>query len=501
MTTTLQVITDTHAGCAAEGHGSQRKLTGVAADVLKGVLKEGRERTTLDGVVDLGDLIEHAGSTVSPSDRAATDIANFRKTLDIFSECRLPTFHCIGNHPVMSATEQALTDALGLDKPYYARDIGDHRIIMVHSRISHVADSPGNKSGSGIYIDDAQLAWLRDELARTDRNVLVCSHHPISDQDLTGNVWFEQYPQCALMTNRAQVQEILGASGKVIAVLNGHTHWNYLTKDSYGVPHITLQSLSENFRNDGTPAATYGIAVLKDATFNLEVFGNDLMLRNAIQNPQQIVTDLAATYDGIADVYDAKTSQFGEPEHRMFDGLIERLKPGHGNRVVDFGCGPGRDVPYYASKGFTVTGVDASGELLRIAGKRSPEQRFIRSDFATAPLEPNSAAIAIHNSSLQHVPRAGLRDALKKVFDTLEPNGVFYCHYRSGQGESLSISTEYGRPIARFIALYTEHEMEQAMRDVGFEVLESTTFDHKYSGLKGQVVQYKTRTWARKPSM
>jgi hypothetical protein len=92
-----------------------------------------------------------------------------------------------------------------------------------------------------------------------------------------------------------------------------------------------------------------------------------------------------------------------------------------------------------------------------------------------------------------------LRDVLRKVFDTLEPNGIFYCHYRSGAGESLSISTEYGRPIARFIALYTEHEMGQAMRDVGFEVLEHNTFDHKYDGLKGTVVQYKTRTWARKP--
>jgi SAM-dependent methyltransferase len=501
MTTTLQVISDTHAGCAAEGHGSQRKLTAQAPDILKDVLREGRERTKLDGVVDLGDLIEHAGRAVAEDARAATDLANFRKTLDIFNECRLPTFHCIGNHPVMSATERALTDALGLDKPYYARDIGDHRIIMLHSRFTHRADSPGHKSGSGIYIDDAQLAWLRDELARTDKNVLVCSHHPISDQDLTGNVWFEQYPQCALMTNRAQVQEILGNSGKVIAVLNGHTHWNHLAKDHYGTTHITVQSLSENFRNDGTPAATYGIAILKDATFNLEVFGNDLMLRNATQSPKQIVTDLAETYDGIAAVYDAKTSQFGEPEHRIFDGLIELLKPGHGAHVVDFGCGPGRDVPYYASKGFRVTGVDASGELLRIASGRSPEQHFVQSDFATAELAPNSAAIAIHNSSLQHVPRAGLRAALQKVFDTLEPNGIFYCHYRSGSGESLSISTEYGRPIARFIALYTEQEMEQAMREVGFEVIKSDTFDHKYSGLKGQVVQYKTRTWARKPSV
>jgi SAM-dependent methyltransferase len=343
------------------------------------------------------------------------------------------------------------------------------------------------------------LAWLRTELEQTDRKVLVCCHHPLSDQDLTGNVWFERYPECALVTNRDEVQQVLADSGKVIAVLNGHTHWNHLAIDQYGTPHVTLQSASENFRNDGTPAGTYGIAVLKDAAFNLEIFGKDSMLRNAVQNPEQIASDLAATYDSIAGIYDAKTSQFGEPEHREFDKLKERLKPGHSDLVVDFGCGPGRDVPYYAQQGFRTIGVDASPKLLEIARERSPEQHFVQGEFATAELPRNSAAIAIHNSSLQHVPRAALRDVLRKVFDTLEPNGIFYCHYRSGAGESLSISTEYGRPIARFIALYTEHEMGQAMRDVGFEVLEHNTFDHKYDGLKGTVVQYKTRTWARKP--
>jgi 3',5'-cyclic-AMP phosphodiesterase len=501
MTTTLQILTDAHTGSAAEGHASGRKLTTEAAGILAGVLEEGQLRGALDGVIDLGDLIEHAGSRVPAEERASTDLENFSKALRLFEGLSMPSLHCIGNHPLMSATDQMITQALGLDKPYYARDIGDHRVVMLHSRFQHRENTEEHRSGSGIYIDSEQLAWLKNEIERSEKDILVCCHHPISDQDLRGNVWFEKFPQCALMNNREHVQEILAQSGKVVAVLNGHTHWNHLTVDKFGTPHVTLQSLSENFRNDGTPAGTYGIAILKGAAFNLEIFGKDAMLRNAVDTPQQIVSDLAATYNSIAAVYDQKTSQFGGPEQRMFDGLVELLKPGHGSMVVDFGCGPGRDVPYYASRKFHVTGVDASRDLLAIAQARSPEQHFICSDFATAPLTPNSTAIAIHNSSLQHVPRAGLKQALQKVFDTLEPDGVFYCHYRSGEGESLSISTEYGRPIARFIALYTEQEMEAALRNVGFQIIKSDTFDHKYDGLKGKVVQYKTRTWARKPNL
>jgi ubiquinone/menaquinone biosynthesis C-methylase UbiE len=499
MVTTLMALTDVHAGSVAEGFCSGRKLTDAASGLLDGVLKEASFRSDLQGVLCLGDLIEHAGARVPESSRAAVDQANFERVLRQFDSLRVPSLHCIGNHPVMSVAEQALADTLGLDRPYYARDIGDHRVIMLHSRFSHKGDSAEHKSGSGIFIDQEQIRWLRNELERTDRHVLVCCHHPLSEQDLRGNVWFEKYPQCALTENRDEVQELLAKSDKVVAVLNVHTHWNYLTQDKFGTPHLTLQSLSENFRNDGTPANTYGVVVLKDAAFNIEIFGNDLTLRSAEQSPQQIARDLAATYNSIAEIYDAKTFQFGAAEHSQYDSLVKRLKDSHSGRVVDFGCGPGRDVPYWSARGFEYVGVDVSQKFLDIARRRSPEQTFVAGDFASVDLPPNSAALAIHNSSLQHVPRASLDAVLRKAFETLEPGGIFYAHYRSGTGESLSISTEYGTPISRFIALYTPSEMEAALRRVGFEVLESVEFDHKYEGLKGKVVQFKTRTYARKP--
>lgn len=499
MVTTLQVLTDVHAGSPAEGHASNRKLSKLAPAVLDSVLQQGAARGDIQAVLSLGDLIEHSGAAISEHLRAETDEKNFRNTLRSFDSLTVPTLHCIGNHPLMILMEDVITSALGLEQPYYARDIGEHRIIMLHSRFRHKRDSGGHKSGSGIYIDDQQLSWLRKELESTDRNVLVCSHHPLDDQDLRGNIWFEKYPQCAHTENRRDVQEILATYGNVVAVASGHTHWNYLSKDNFGTTHITLQSLSENFRGDGTPAGTYGVMALKDAAFNLEIFGNDLALRNAAQDPEHIAEECASTYNSIAEIYDSKTQQFGSAEIVQYERLFEFLLPGHGNRVVDFGCGPGRDVHYWEKRKFAYTGVDISERFMEIARVRNPGQTFLCENFTTASLPRNAAAIAIHNSSLQHVPRIALDATLRKVFDTLEPGGLFYCHYRSGETQSLSISTEYGRPISRFIALYTEEEMEAALRRVGFDVIGSETFDHKYEGLKGKVVQYKTRTYARKP--
>lgn len=501
MVTTLLAFTDLHAGSSAEGLCHDRKLTHLAPVLLGDVLNKAHERPDIQGVLDLGDLIEHAGTSVPQQLKEEVDRENFESTLRQFDALTVPHMHCIGNHPVISLAEETITSMLGLEQPYYARDIGDHRVIVLHSRITHTRDTLNHKSGSGIYIDNEQLEWLRKELESSDKNVLVCSHHPLSDQDLKGNLWFEKYPQCALVENRERVQEMLAASGKVVAVLSGHTHWNYLARDSYGLSHVTLQSLSENFRGDGTPAGTYGIVVLKDAAFNLEIFGNDLAIRGIGNSIDQIAHELAKTYDSIAEVYDSKTFQFGEAEQKQYQRLFELLRPGHSNVVIDFGCGPGRDVPFWQERNFQYTGVDVSEKFLDIGTRRTPDATFLHNDCISVDLPPNSAALAIHNSSLQHIPRVSLDAALQKAFDTLEPGGVFYCHYRSGQGESLSISTEYGLPISRFIALYTEEEMEAALRRVGFDVIRSETFDHKYDGLKGKVVQYKTRTYARKPGL
>jgi SAM-dependent methyltransferase len=183
------------------------------------------------------------------------------------------------------------------------------------------------------------------------------------------------------------------------------------------------------------------------------------MLRNALGTPKEIAQSLASTYSSIADVYAEKTSEFGAPECDQFDKIIGQLSIGHSGVVVDFGCGQGRDVAHYQRRGFRVIGVDIASRLVAIARRLNPEATFITAGFADAEIPPNTAAIAIHNSSLQHVLKSELSRVLQKAFDVQEPGGILYCHYRAGHGESLSISTEYDRPIARFTALYTEQEM------------------------------------------
>ena len=65
--------------------------------------------------------------------------------------------------------------------------------------------------------------------------------------------------------------QIVEKSEKVIAVVSGHVHWNQLHFMD-GIPHISLQSISETFTTHPHPAGAWGLLELSD-TLNLEVAG------------------------------------------------------------------------------------------------------------------------------------------------------------------------------------------------------------------------------------
>jgi ubiquinone/menaquinone biosynthesis C-methylase UbiE len=49
---------------------------------------------------------------------------------------------------------------------------------------------------------------------------------------------------------------------------------------------------------------------------------------------------------------------------------------GSGSRLLDLGCGPGRDAKYFSNEGFDVTGVDFSSAMLEIAKVEAPKANF-----------------------------------------------------------------------------------------------------------------------------
>jgi 3',5'-cyclic AMP phosphodiesterase CpdA len=256
----IAIISDIHIGPEGYHKGIKRKLSSYSEEFIQSFVQWVNTEIQPHFVVQLGDMIEDAN--------LSDDLVNFQRGIEAFKNLNRPVHHLIGNHDNRNLSDEKLRELLGLDHLYYSFDAGDHHFVMLHSK----APVRGGQS----FIPDEELFWLQDDLNRTAKATLIFVHHSLADQDLTGNPWFEGLPEKCLVQNRREVRTILERSGKVIAVINGHLHWNRV--DIHGrIPYITIQSLVENFNNDDIPAGAYAVLELDEKLLKIDVFGHDSM--------------------------------------------------------------------------------------------------------------------------------------------------------------------------------------------------------------------------------
>lgn len=97
-------------------------------------------------------------------------------------------------------------------------------------------------------------------------------------------------------------------------------------------------------------------------------------------------------------------------------------------RLLDLACGTGRHSVEFSRMGWTVTGVDASEEMLRAARANLGEQglRLVRSDMRSVDLGMRFNAIVSLFDSIGYAgSRDGVRDTFERVADHLESDGLF----------------------------------------------------------------------------
>jgi len=115
----------------------------------------------------------------------------------------------------------------------------------------------------------------------------------------------------------------------------------------------------------------------------------------------------------------------------LYPPFIDCLPPGA--RILDAGCGSGRDVKAFSEMGFAVEAFDASAELVALArqlsGKPVAQMRFQDVDV----VETYDGIWCC--ASLLHVSEAELPDIMTKLAIALKPGGVWYLSFKHGRGE------------------------------------------------------------------
>ena len=152
---------------------------------------------------------------------------------------------------------------------------------------------------------------------------------------------------------------------------------------------------------------------------------------------------------------------FNHKKDDLLSKFLDNIK--EGSNILDLGCGAGHDSYFFASKGFSVTALDASKNLLS-------EMPFhlnievINSDFVS--FKTNRKFNGIWSSfSLQHIPKKHLQNTLKFLLQSLNKDGVFYIGIHEG-------SKEVRDSLGRFYSFYRENEILDILKIVGLQVFD-----------------------------
>ncbi|HVY30472.1 MAG TPA: metallophosphoesterase [Polyangiaceae bacterium] len=252
------LISDVHLGPQASHQGKLRKLTHQSEELVMGFVRRMRDEVNPDLIINLGDVIE--------DESAEKDRERYGHFVSMLREIGKPVLHVAGNHDTINLTCEELCTLWGTESNVmYSRDVeGVHFAVL--RTIEH--------RGERIELPAEQIAWLRDDLAKATLPCVVLMHHPASEMRLEGNRWFEKRPNLCRVVERRAVREVIEKSGKVLAVFNGHVHWNHFDVIA-GIPYITLQSLIENLDDDapGRAAAAYAVCELDERRLVVNVGG------------------------------------------------------------------------------------------------------------------------------------------------------------------------------------------------------------------------------------
>ena len=258
----LALISDVHFGPPASHQGKLRKLTHLSEQLVAAFATRMRQELAPDVVINLGDVLEDESSE--------KDRERYARFCELLASIGKPVLHVAGNHDTINLTPAELCQMWGNQSSLtYSQD---HH--GVHFAVLRTIEHRGER----IELPAEQIQWLKDDLAATQLPSIVLMHHPASEMRMEGNRWFEKRPNLCRVVERRALREVIESSGKVLAVFNGHVHWNHLDVIA-GIPYITLQSLTENLDDDapGRAAAAYAVCDLDERRLVVTVYGAEML--------------------------------------------------------------------------------------------------------------------------------------------------------------------------------------------------------------------------------
>jgi SAM-dependent methyltransferase len=180
-------------------------------------------------------------------------------------------------------------------------------------------------------------------------------------------------------------------------------------------------------------------------------------LRNTLRN----------SYDRIAAEFAVTNAVIPPAVLSSVQEFLTRIEPAC--RILDVGCGHGRESALFASLDYRVVAFDLSRNMLCETGKVLGQPR-VQGDMTRLPFHMHSFDALWCNAAFLHIPKALAHTCLTDFRRALCPEGVLFLALQAGSGEVWEPQS-YGVEAPRFFARYCLGEAAQLIEAAGFQIV------------------------------
>lgn len=193
-----------------------------------------------------------------------------------------------------------------------------------------------------------------------------------------------------------------------------------------------------------------------------------------------MLTNFEAYKDITKESYEATAKAFADkvahlaPIHSI-KRFVAMLPPKA--KILDIGCGSGRDAKLLSDLNLQVCGIDFCSNLLNLAKAHAPLAQFHQMDIEAIHFSVSEFDGAWAGCSLGHLPKKLFPAALSQIYSLLKEKGIFYMTLKKGADEGLEVDRRFPGEHRKYWSYFNENELQEFVESAGFKLLELTTVE------------------------
>ena len=177
------------------------------------------------------------------------------------------------------------------------------------------------------------------------------------------------------------------------------------------------------------------------------------------EEARQTARTTLAFYERFAEAFWHGTQDHDVSQNRA--ALLDHIAGDGPYAILDFGCGPGRDLATFRDQGHEAIGLDGAQRFVEMARQQTGCEVW-QQDFLDLRLPPERFDGIFANAALFHIPSQELPRVLGQLWDTLKPNGILFSSNPRGNDQEFWQDQRYG-------SFYTFETWRQLLTQAKFQ--------------------------------